>query len=177
MRTGFYTPEDALETAKEVAEYSGSDEAAQQALDTQLAQLSSEQAQWPDQTDCHKLDKALEKLEDQGIVARQNFSCCGTCGSTEIWDEVDAVQAEGNDVKGYVFYHMQDTENAVEGNGVFFNHVATDGRMAEDTARMLVEALKEAGLAPEWNGSVNTRVFVPLDWKRPVMNEHAAPTP
>lgn len=90
---------------------------------------------------------------------------------------MDAAQAEGNDVKGYVFYHMQDTENAVEGNGVFFNYGATDGRMAEDTARMLVEALKEAGLAPEWNGSVNTRVFVPLDWKRPVMNEHAAPTP
>lgn len=70
LRTGFYTPEDALETAKEVVEYRGSDVAAQQALDTQLAQLSSEQAQWPDQTDCHKLDKALEKLEDQGIVAR-----------------------------------------------------------------------------------------------------------
>jgi hypothetical protein len=80
-------------------------------LDMHLA----EQATWPAVTDCDRLDAAFAALEAAGIVCRQNFSCCGTCGAGEIWDEMAAAGRAGLHVRGYVFYHVQDTESAVEG--------------------------------------------------------------
>ena len=71
------------------------------------------QADWPASTDCDKLDTAFDRLEQQGIVARQNFTCCQNCGHTEIDDEITKA-LNVREVKGYVFYHMQDTENAAE---------------------------------------------------------------
>src|SRR5262245_10557450 len=59
-----------------------------------------EQASWPQPTDCDRLDSAFAALELVGIVCRQHFSCCGTCGSVEIWDEMEAARAAGRDVRG-----------------------------------------------------------------------------
>jgi hypothetical protein len=36
-----------------------------------------EQADWENVTDYDRLTTAFEDLENQGIVSRQNFSCCG----------------------------------------------------------------------------------------------------
>src|SRR5438270_13607378 len=83
-----------------------------------------EQASWPAQTDCDRLDAAFAELERAGIVARQDFSCCGNCGSSEIWDEMETVSRRGQRVRGYTFYHMQDTEAAVEGRGVYLGYGA-----------------------------------------------------
>ena len=30
-----------------------------------------------------------EPLEAEGVIARQNFTCCGSCGAIEIWDEIE----------------------------------------------------------------------------------------
>ena len=163
LRSGFYTPQEALTAALEVVEeFEGSAERVQQLLDTQLSQLSLEQSQWPALTDCQRLDTALRELEQQGIVARQNFTCCGNCGSTEIWDEIEPAH------RGYVFYHMQDTERAVEGGGLYFNYGAVDGQNPLQIASMLVQSLTDSGLQPQWDGTIKTRVFVPLVWQRPV---------
>ena len=54
-------------------------------------------------------------LEAAGIVARQNFTCCKTCGFYEINGEMEAARAQGRVVRGYVFFHMQDTERAAKG--------------------------------------------------------------
>ena len=54
------------------------------------------QATWPAETDCDRLDKAFADLEQHGIVARQNFSDCGTCGVAEIPAEIDAAKKSGS---------------------------------------------------------------------------------
>jgi hypothetical protein len=41
------------------------------------AQLVAQKA-WPPETDCDLLDRALGELERAGVVARQDFTCCGT---------------------------------------------------------------------------------------------------
>jgi hypothetical protein len=33
---------------------------------------------WPPETDCDLLDRAFSELERAGVVARHNFTCCGT---------------------------------------------------------------------------------------------------
>jgi len=49
-----------------------------------LAAHQAEQAGWGPSTDCDRLNEALAALNRQGIVARQDFSCCNNCGFTEI---------------------------------------------------------------------------------------------
>src|SRR5262245_40458144 len=78
-----------------------------------LAVQQSEEAGWGPTTDCDRLDSAFAALNAQGIVARQDFSCCNECGFTEIWDEVD-LEEKLHPVKGYVFYHLQCTERAIK---------------------------------------------------------------
>ncbi|HYH63496.1 MAG TPA: hypothetical protein VD866_02250 [Urbifossiella sp.] len=133
-----------------------------------LSDFYRAQTEWPDRTDCDRLDEAFAELEDRGILCRQDFSCCGTCGAGEIWDEINAATDAGKPVRGYAFYHMQDTESAVEGCGLYLAYGATDA--GEDAAlsvgRELVEVLSAHNLTTRWDGSWKTRIKVNLDWKR-----------
>jgi hypothetical protein len=123
------------------------------------------QSEWVGPTDCDRLDQAFDALESQGIVSRQNFTCCSTCGHSEIWGEIE--QAEGQS-DGYTFYHMQDTESAVEGGFLYLAFGATSG--GEEGTRLIGErvasALRQAGLTVEWDGSPSRRIGVQLEWRR-----------
>ncbi len=81
----------------------------------ELAAYQAAQATWPAVTDCDRLDAAFRELDTAGIVARHSFTCCNTCGMAEIGGEVEPDRVEH--VRGFAFYHQQDTEAAVqEGN-------------------------------------------------------------
>lgn len=111
-------------------------------------------------TDCDRLDHAFTALEAAGIVARQNFTCCQTCGHAEIRDEVEG------EPDGYAFYHQQDTDSAVEGGGVMlaFGTFGEGDPLA--IGHRVAEALKAHGLRVDWNGSVDRRIHVQLTWRR-----------
>jgi hypothetical protein len=127
-----------------------------------------EQSTWPEQTDCDRLDAAFAELEKGGIICRQNFTCCGTCGSTEIWDEIEETDNAANNVRGYVFYHGQDAVGAVEGAGCYLNYGSVVGTesAALSVADEVVATLERHGLRTSWNGKLNRRIYVVLDWKR-----------
>src|SRR5215208_3419617 len=59
------------------------------ALQDILIDFRADQKRWPTMTDCDRLDAAFLELEASGIVARQNFWCCGTCGLAAIGDEIE----------------------------------------------------------------------------------------
>ena len=133
-----------------------------------LARILAETASWPEVTDCDRLDAAFEELQSAGIVARQNFSCCGTCGAAEIGDEIDAEVKKGTKVRGYAFFHMQDTESAVEGYGLYLSYGSvTEGEEAAlGTGEEIVDTLEKHGLKTEWDGTWENRIHLQLDWKR-----------
>jgi hypothetical protein len=133
-----------------------------------VAEHRATQANWPETTDCDRLDAAFASLERKGVISRQNFSCCGTCGSYEIGDEIAAAKDAGLPAHGYAFYHMQDTDNAVDGFGVYLNYgsCAEGEEAALDVAADIVFELQRHGLRTEWDGTWNKRIGVPLDWKR-----------
>jgi Arc/MetJ-type ribon-helix-helix transcriptional regulator len=137
-------------------------------VDEALAEHARIAADWPEVTDCDRLDAAFTALERDGIVARQNFSCCGTCGAGEIWDEIAAADASGGSSRGYAFFHVQDTERAVEGDGLYLNYgaCAESESAAVGIAHEIVAQLEKAGLKTDWNGTYNRRIGVSLDWKR-----------
>lgn len=141
---------------------------AQQYLREALARHQDAQREWPEHTDCDRLDAAFDALEADGVIARQHFSCCGTCGSSEIWDEIAAVEETGMPARGYAFYHMQDTEAATEGSGLYLNYGACEEGEAAALAiaREIVARIEEQGLKTHWDGTWETRIGVDLDWKR-----------
>lgn len=133
-----------------------------------LAAHLAEQATWPAVTDCDRLDAAFAALEEAGIVCRQHFSCCGTCGAAEIWDELALAEEAGRTVRGYAFYHIQDTESAVDGHGLYLNYGALEAGApaALAVARDVVAELERQGLRTNWNGRWSQRIGVNLTWQR-----------
>ena len=131
------------------------------------------QMTWPPCTDCDRLDAAFADLEQAGIVARQDFSCCGNCASGEIWEVMEAQAAQGIQVRGYVYYHMQDTEAAVAGGGVYLGYGSTkrDDASVLEIAREIVVTLQRHGLTVEWDGTRKKRILVLMQWQRRRRNE------
>lgn len=137
-------------------------------VDAAIRRRKEDESHWPEVTDCDRLDRAFDTLEAHGIVCRHNFTCCGTCGAAEIWDEMDARAKDGHVVRGYAFYHSQDTDSAAEGYGLCLNYGSIEEGEAPAlaVAQEVVKCLREQGLKVEWNGAWNRRIEVPLDWKR-----------
>src|SRR5687768_11843167 len=55
------------------------------------------------------LTLAFAELNQLGVLARENFTCCGSCAAAEIHHERDGSQHW----HGYLWYHQQDTESLV----------------------------------------------------------------
>jgi hypothetical protein len=172
VAAGFSDPDEIVEAAGDVFEGDRNREAVQAEAERMLSGLlaahARDQATWPATTDNDRLEAAFAELEDGGIVCRENFSCCNNCGSAEIWAEVEAVNDIIPHVRGYVFYHMQGTEAAVQGGGVYlsFGAVADTGDAPLAIAREVVETIGKHGLRVDWNGDIGRRILVELEWKR-----------
>jgi hypothetical protein len=168
---GFCTREEIIDEAAAYAE----DEFERVDLDSFIEMTANElfemqyqvQATWEYPTDCDRLDMAFADLDAAGIVARQNFTCCQTCGHAEMQNEITWVQ-EHRPVEGYVFYHMQDTESAREGHGLYlaYGAVPEDEDSLVQIGWRIVGALRGTGLEVSWEGSTNRRIYVQVDWKR-----------
>lgn len=123
----------------------------------------AEQAEWQGETDPERLTRAFTALEAAGITARENFTCCRSCGDTEI----DAEAAPG--ARGFVYFHTQGTDSAAAGQGLMLLYGSFDSP-AETTAaigREVVAALDAVGLPAVWDGNPGRAVHItPLDWRR-----------
>lgn len=121
-----------------------------------------EQRSWGT-TDCDRIESAFRDLSADGIVARENFACCRNCGTTEIWDEA------GPEDHGFVFYHMQDTESAAAGGGLYLSYGSRTGERGDTEAigHVVVATLRSHGLETDWNGSAESRIAVSnLRWRK-----------
>lgn len=133
-----------------------------------LTSQLEEEKRWPKVTDCDLLDKAFGELNRAGIVARQNFTCCQTCGVGEIGEEIERAQRKGITVRGYCFYHMQDTERAVDGDSLYLGYgsICGEKKPSKAIANEIIDALQRQGLKTQWNGKLEKRIVVQMAWKR-----------
>jgi hypothetical protein len=140
-----------------------------------LAEHETEQSDWPSPADCDRLNEAFATLNDQGIVARQDFSCCNNCGFGEIWAEVEK-EERLRPVEGYVFYHLQATRRAVE-TGRLLIAYGSLGERLEDMQRVasqVVAELRRVGLDASWEGTERHPIVVSgIVWRR--RREHRPP--
>ena len=74
----------------------------------------------------------------------------------------------GRRVRGYAFYHMQDTESAIEGHRLYLNYGAVENgeAAAVGMGQEIAAALKQQGLQVGWDGTWAKRIGLRLDWKR-----------
>ena len=171
LRAGFTTFDDLVVDVEDRSDDFGLDPAdAVARVRAAWAALLAVQASWTRQSDSDRLDAAFAELEATGIVARMNFTCCGTCGHSEIHDEVPA----GGAADGYVFFHAQDSDGLYDGLVHLaygpFGEFADDASYSEAAVLVgsrVVRCLRSHGFRCEWNGLVTARirVFVP-DWRR-----------
>lgn len=153
-----------------------------QAFDTVLQARRAQIASWPAAARSTGLMTAFAELADLGIVARGNFSCCGTCGSSEIWEERD----DSRTWRGYLYFHSQDAERIPEdratyvGYGVFLDaylpesewDALPDQSKEETYTRLVTELMAEAvpvlerhGVQVEWDGDLGVRILLKnIDW-------------
>lgn len=170
---GFSGEEDIVEETLECFEEEHGDDPAFAPLVQKMAielleAHMQEQRKWVEETDCDKLDRVFDELEKHGIVSRQNFTCCQTCGHAEIWEEVEQ-QKQESEVKGYVFYHWQDTERAVEEGMLYLAYGAVDASddAAREVADSIVELIRAHGFKVDWNGSLDKRICIEdIKWRR-----------
>jgi hypothetical protein len=134
---------------------------------------------WKRLTDCDKLDLAFADLEEQGIIARQDYWCCARCAHSAAGYEIFGNERGTDFWKGYVFYHEQDTDGAPGGSLLLGFGAYEDGDEAmKEVARTVIETLGRYKLKAEWNGKPDTRIdVVDLNWrwrrftKRPTLKE------
>jgi hypothetical protein len=138
-----------------------------QIVNAEIALLKGEQMAWPDITDYDRLQRAIITLEGKGIVTRQNFACCQTCGHAEIGEEIENFESMNRKARGYAFFHQQDTEHVVGGGELAFAYgSASDQYSAVDIAKEISDSMRTAGFNVNWNGEATKRVMVELDWQR-----------
>jgi hypothetical protein len=123
----------------------------------------AEQADWEGVTDPERLAKVFEVLDASGITARENFTCCRTCGTAEIAGE------RGEGAHGFVYFHEQCTESAAAGHGLMLLYGGFDGSAETTTAvgHEVLAALRAAGLSADWGGDPDKAIDVkPLTWHK-----------
>ena len=168
---GFSPDDDILESATEFAEDEYKEFQLSSAVPGILSKAIEEHVKnqhlWPEITDCDRLDAAFADLEKNGIVARQDFACCQTCGHAEIDDEISEAMKH-NSIVGFTFYHHQDTQRATDQGELLLAYGGLDGEDEStlNIGRRIVACLKRHDLKVMWKEDVKKRIQVTLDWKR-----------
>lgn len=170
--SGFYTPDeimtamtDSVTDNDKISHYKEFKRKIRQATDTRWEAQLAEESTWPLQpTISHKLETAFRSLErNHKILARMNHTCCQTCGVGELEDDAD------DDVRGYVFFHQQDTESVVSGSGLklAFGSFTKSDKKNQTIGEVIVRSLRRAGLSVEWDGNPKNRIGVACaQWRR-----------
>ncbi|WP_055600680.1 DUF6891 domain-containing protein [Streptomyces aureus] len=138
-------------------------EQAEALVDRMWLERVEEQSSWRGETDPERLTRAFESLREAGITARENFTCCRTCG------ESDIAAAGEPDARGFVYFHTQCTDSAAAGHGLTLLYGGFDGSPETTTGigHEVVAALEATGLSTEWDRTPGRAITVtPLDWRR-----------
>ncbi|MEU2632201.1 hypothetical protein [Kitasatospora sp. NPDC007106] len=136
---------------------------AQALADRMWRERVAEQTAWQGETQPEQLTRAFAALEEAGITAREDFTCCRSCGQAEIGAE------GGPDARGFVYFHTQCTDSAAAGHGLMLLYGGFDGSTGTTAAigHEVVAALEAVGLPAQWDGDPDRAISVtPLDWRR-----------
>lgn len=138
-----------------------------------LARKRAAEALWPQVTDVDRLHQAFERLHAQGICAVHwagHDMAEGLEAVIEALREADEAGVAEDHYWGVCFFHSQDMDSALHGEGLLLAFDAIGSEVAADMVRVgqaVCEAMKHEGLQTEWNGRANRRIKLPnFCWQR-----------
>ncbi len=144
----------------------------------------TEQANWPLETDCDRLDRVEATLREQGILLWQVSPCCDTCSDAELPDRIDLLESRypgfRDNCRGYSFFIDQSLpEMLAESTEVSlylaFGWFSPDGsdiapevykENALSIAREVIDALRNEGFEVDWNGDFSRKFCLTMNWQR-----------
>lgn len=166
--SGHETPDRIQEIITEILEDDADEEMLRSLVQKGFDEKIQLEQQWPEITDCDKLENAFESLSEKGIVAIHNAG----------WDKgegfhacLDAYREAGSPegLFGICFYTSQDIESAIDGGGLYlgFGSTRADAEEADapKAAELICKEVRAAGLSVDWNGTVATRINVDMKWQ------------
>ncbi len=145
---------------------------------------SKEQAGWPDETDCDRLDLVEATLRSHGILLWQASPCCDSCTGGELPDRIDEIEKQHpnfrDKLRGYAFFIDQNMADMLAEDTELSVYLAYGWFSPEDTttepevyvknslsiAREVCECLREHGFEPDWDGSFSKKIGITLNWLR-----------
>ena len=134
-----------------------------------FAEKQREEATWPKETDCDRLDQLFDALNEDGIIALQNAGYTQSDGISDVTEEYLEAGVEDSGVTGYCFYHGQDLERVVESGDLWltFGDIDGDDDKGIQIGHRIKKAAEAKGFEVEWDGSIETRLLMKgIDWKR-----------
>lgn len=165
--SGFYTHDDIERMTEDIVDDDCDVDGMKSLIGPKLREKQKAERSWPVLTDCDRLDKVFHDLHQQGVCALANAGYTMSDGYSDVAEAV--AQAPESHYTGFCFYHGQDVERAVEGDGVMlaFGDLADDEARSVRVGQVIAEALRQAGFQVDWDGSTQTRINLPVfDWKR-----------
>lgn len=152
--------------------------------DRAYEQFQLDQSDWPEKTDCDRLDNVEKTLRNNGILLWQVSPCCDTCTGAELSDRIELIDRQNpgfrERVRGYAFFIDQTLpESLSEGTQLSiylaYGWLSTDKAEidpSEDRKRALgiaqevCECLRNEGLQVDWDGDYSRKIGVSLNWLR-----------
>ena len=151
---------------------------------------SKEQAGWPAETDCDRLDRVEAALRDRGILLWQVSPCCDTCTGGELPDRIDEIESRHpgfrDKVRGYAFFIDQNMADMLAEDTKISVYLAygwfspDDSKVEPDVyeknalgiAREVCDCLCEHGFELDWDGSFSKKIGISLKWQRRTMLQY-----
>lgn len=164
---GFHGPDDLAWMIEDIIEDGVTVEWAQAVVQEEISRKTAAEANWPQRTDCDRLDEAFKRLDSAGVCAVQNAGYTTSDGHEEIEQALD--RRGGKKYHGYCFFHGQDLERAIDGRGLMlaFGDLRDDPKKSAAVGRRICDEMQAAGLTIHWNGDVGQRIEIkPIEWKR-----------
>jgi hypothetical protein len=140
------------------------------AIDLEFEKLTKEQGSWPDVTDCDRLEAAFASLNKNGIIALHDAGFTQSDGYDDFLEALDQ-HPQRKSIIGYCYYHHQDTQRAVRGEGLNLAFGPVDPAEEQTQGAQIGEIIRKeleiSGLRVDWDGTLNKRLNVPeFRWQR-----------
>ena len=165
--SGFYNEADIQEMMDDILDGDCDEKMLLSLVSKEFELKKSEEANWPGETDYDRLAKAFDKLHEEGVCALHNAGYTMSGGLEAVTEAV--AQASARRYRSYCFYHSQDMERAIKGNGLYLAFGSLDGdeTLSVEVGKAIVSALQANELEVEWNGGTKDRIFLPkITWQK-----------
>lgn len=137
------------------------------------AKLEAERS-WPEQTDVDRLHAAFEALEEKKIIALHNADWSQSAAQATAGEEWIRRGERKSGFIGSAHYHEQDVAGVLQEGHMFIgfdgyprlNNTSSLEVRVSEVAMIIAKTLEEHGFEVDWDGSINTRIGIKIDWKK-----------